>query len=75
MHVINTSTDIYRIPHGKCARTVFTHELWRIRNRTTERSERVRFLIQNNERVNTAQSTFHVVLRLLYIHTEIEHPR
>ena len=58
--------DKYRIRHGKCARTVFTHELWRIRNRTSERSERVRFLIQNNEYVNTVQSTFHVVLCLLY---------
>ena len=57
---------IYRILHGKCARTVFTHELWRIRNRTSERSERVRFLIQTNECVNTVQSTFHVVLCLLY---------
>ena len=47
----------YRILHGKCARRVFTHELWRIRNRTSERSERVRFLIQNNECVNTVQST------------------
>ena len=28
--------------------------------------ERVRFLIQNNECVNTVQSTFHVVLCLLY---------
>ena len=56
----------YRIIHGKCVRTVFTHELWRIRNRTSERSERVRFLIQNNECVNTVQSTFHVVLCLLY---------
>ena len=55
----------YRILHGKCARTVFTHELWRIRNRTSKRSERVRFLIQN-ECVNTVQSTFHVVLCLLY---------
>ena len=55
----------YRILHGKCVRTVFTHELWRIRNRTSERSERVRFLIQN-ECVNTVQSTFHVVLFLFY---------
>ena len=61
-----SSKHIYRILHGKCARTVFTHELWRIRNRTSERSERVRFLIQNNECVNTVQSTFHVVLCLLY---------
>lgn len=30
----------YRILHGKCTRTVFTHELWRIRNRTSERSKR-----------------------------------
>ena len=60
------STDVYRILHGKSARTVFTHELWRIRNRTSERSERVIFLIQNNECVNTVQSTFHVVLCLLY---------
>ena len=56
----------YRIIHGKCARTMFTHELWRIRNQTSGRSERVRFLIQNNECVNTVQSTFHVVLCLLY---------
>ena len=55
-----------RILHGKCARTLFSHELWRIRNRTSERSERVRFLIQNNECVNTVQSTFHVVLCLLH---------
>ena len=41
-------------------------QLCRIRNRTSERSERVRFLIQNNECVNTVQSTFHVVLCLLY---------
>ena len=62
---ISTETvgNIYRILHGKCVRTVFTHELWRIRNQT---SERVRFLIQNNECVNTVQSTFHVVLCLLY---------
>ena len=58
--------NTYRILHGKCARTVFTHELWRIRNRTSERSERVRFVIQNNECVNTVQSTFHVLLCLLY---------
>ena len=45
---------------------MFTHELWRIRNQTRERSERVRFLIQNNECVNTVQSTFHVVLCLWY---------
>ena len=57
---------VYRILHGKCARTVFTHELWRIGNWTSERSERVRFLILNNECVNTVQSTFHVVLCLLY---------
>ena len=56
----------YRILHGKCVRTVFTHELWHIRNRTSERSERVRFLIQNNKCVNTVRSTFHVVLCLLY---------
>lgn len=55
----------YRILHGKCARTVFTHELWCIRNRS-ERSEQIRFLIQNKECVNTVQSTFHVVLGLLY---------
>ena len=60
------SSDKYRILRGKCARAVFTHELGCIRNRTSERSERVRFLIQNNECVNTVQSTFHVVLCLLY---------
>ena len=60
----------YRILHGKCARTVFTHELWRIRNQTSERSERVRFLIQKNECVNTVQSTSHVVLCLLYTYRD-----
>ena len=45
---------------------MFTHELWRLRNRTSERGERVLFLIQNNEYVNTVQSTFYVVLCLLY---------
>lgn len=63
---LSSQLRIYRILHGKCARTVFTHDLWRIRNRTSERSERVRFLIQNNECVNTVHSTFHVVLCLLY---------
>ena len=40
----------------------------RIRNQTSDRSERVRFLIQKqlNECINTVQSTFHVVLCLLY---------
>ena len=60
----------YRILHGKCARTVFTHELWRIRNQTSERSERVRFLIQKNECVNTVQSSSHVVLCLLYTYRD-----
>ena len=32
----------YKILHGKCARTVFTHEFWRIRNRTSEQSEHVK---------------------------------
>ena len=32
--------------------------------------ERVRFLIQNNECVNTVQSTFHVVLCLLYTYRD-----
>ena len=50
------SSRKYRILHGKCVRTVFT----------SERSERGRFLIQNNECVHTVQSTFHVVLCLLY---------
>ena len=66
MEKVYHRTKIYRILHGKCARTVFTHELWGIRNQTSERSERVRFLIQKKEGVNTVQSTFHVVLCLLY---------
>ena len=37
-----TISCIQRILHGKCWRTL----CWRIRNRTSERSERVRFLIQ-----------------------------
>ena len=45
---------------------MFKRELWRIGNQASERSERVRFVIQNNECVNTVQSTFHVVLCLLY---------
>ena len=65
-------SSIYRILHGKCVRTVFTHELCRIRNRTSERSEWVRFLIQNNEYVNTVQSTFHVVLCLLYTYWDFK---
>jgi len=39
MYIINI------IHHGECMRTVFTHSLVCIRNRTSERSERVRFLI------------------------------
>ena len=34
---------------GKCARTVFIHELRSIGKRTSERSERVSFLIRFNE--------------------------
>ena len=56
----------YRILHGKCARTVFTQELWRIENRTSEPSEQVRFLIQNNKCVNTVKNTFYAMLCLLY---------
>lgn len=37
---------IYRILHGKCTCTVFTHEFWHIKNQTSERSERLGFLIQ-----------------------------
>ena len=56
--------------YGKCARTVFTHELGGcVRNCTSKRSERVRFLIQTNERENAVQSTFpHFVY---FLHTEI----
>ena len=35
-----------RLLHGRWALAVFTHELWRVRKRTSERSERVSFLIQ-----------------------------
>ena len=45
---------------------------WCVRNRTSERSERVRFLIQTNECVNTVQSTFHVVLCLLYTYRDLK---
>ena len=38
--------NIWRILHGKCRRTVLRTSCWRIRNRTSERRERVRFLIQ-----------------------------
>ena len=61
--------NIYRILNGKCARTVFTHELWRIRNRTSERSERVRFLIKN-ECVNPYKA-LSMLYFVYYIHTEI----
>ena len=40
MYIINT------IPHGKCFVRYLRTSCWRIRNRTSERSERVRFLIQ-----------------------------
>ena len=46
-HLLKVRMSIYRIFHGKCARTVFTHELLMYpRNQTRERSEQVRFLIQ-----------------------------
>ena len=61
--------SVYIILHRKCARSVFTHELWRIRDRTSERSERVKFLIQN-ECVNIVQNTFHVGLCLLYTYCD-----
>lgn len=48
----NVSWKVY--PYG----TVFTHELVSVRNRTRERSNRVRFLIQTNECVNTIQTHF-----------------
>ena len=46
---------------------------WRIRNRTSERSERVRFLIQKQRVRKYVQSTFHVVLCLLYTNWDIHH--
>ena len=57
---------IYRILRGKWGRTVFKHELLTYQKATSERSERMRFLIQSNECVCTGQSTFHMVLCLLY---------
>ena len=41
--------DQWRLLHGKCARTIFIHELRSIGKRTSERSERVSFLIRFNE--------------------------
>ena len=41
--------EIERLLHGKCARTIFIHELSSIRKRTSERNERVSFPIRNNE--------------------------
>ena len=40
MYIINT------MPHGKCFLRYLRTSCWRIRNRTSERSERVRFLIR-----------------------------
>ena len=41
--------DKLRLLHEKCERTIFIHELSSIRKRTSERSERVSFLIRINE--------------------------
>ena len=55
----NVSWKVY--PYG----TVFTHELVSVRNRTRERSKRVRFLIQTNECVNTIQT--HIPYCIVFI--------
>ena len=49
--VINWSNsfNVLRLLHGKCARTIFIHQLRSIRKRTSERSERVSCLILLNE--------------------------
>ena len=44
-----------------------------IRYLRTLRRSLVRFLIQNNECVNTVQGTFHVVLCLLHTYRDIQH--
>ena len=46
---------------------------WRIRNRTSERSERKKFLIQKQRVRKYRTSTFHVVLCLLYTYWDIHH--
>ena len=50
---------IERILHGNCGCTLFTHELL-----AYQKIERVSAGKKTNERVNTVQSTFHVVLCL-----------
>ena len=50
----------YRLLHGKCARTVFTHELLAYQ-KTNEW-----VFWYKNECVNTVQSTFHAVICLYY---------
>ena len=47
---------------------------WHIRKRTSARSERVSFLIQNNEWENTVQSTFHAVICLFYTYWDFSTP-
>ena len=41
--------QILMLLHGECARTIFFHELRSIGKRTSERSERVSFLIRLTE--------------------------
>ena len=57
----------YRIPHGKCGRTVFSYELLTY----FQKSKEWDFWYKNSVPGNTVQSIFHVVLCLLHTETFI----
>ena len=44
---------------------------WCVRDRTSERSEQVRFLMQTNKCENAAQRSSYAVICLFFVHTEI----
>ena len=58
--LVQQSCNIYRLVHGRCARTVFTHELL-----TYQKTNEWVFWYKN-DCVNTVQSTFHVVICLFH---------
>ena len=66
--------DVCRILHGKCLRTVFTHELlmYQKSNEWASASNEWNFWYKS-ECVNTIQSTFHVVLCLLHTYWDTHH--
>ena len=64
---------ICRVIHGKCVRTVFTHELVSIRNSRKERAQRESEISDTNQRLRKYHTdTIFILYCVYYMHTGIQ---